>query len=213
MDHHCPSNVWLQIADGILAGINHAISNRLANLGAHVELLRMGGEGAGEALHGISAENEKLEEILRLSRLLPRERQPEPEPLDIPEMLPDIIALLHLHRDLREVECTVTGDPDILPVRVERSALLRTVLAMLVATGMRSDPSRTIALGYAGDGAYSLVSVEGEATAELEVPDPLKMRELIQRAGGSLAEVRESGKARYELRLPTLAELRRRSRG
>jgi hypothetical protein len=209
--HVCSFSAWQDVADGVLSGINHAISNRLANLSAHVELLRLGDVEATDAPGGIAAEGERLEELLRLSRLLPRERHTTAEPIAIPELLPDILALFHLHRDVEGIECDVEGDLTTLPVRVERSTLVRTILVMLVAVGSRVASSHRITLRYFGDGVYSSVAVQGE-TAKEGFADPLAMRPLIEEAGGTIAESLDGPTAGYELRLPTLAESRRRSR-
>ena len=200
---------WTATGDGILRGLNHALSNRIVTLGTLAEFVGAA-SGRGEQLgRALGEEVERLEELLEKFRMLPADIGLKPEPAHLSELLSEIVSLHQYHVDFRDVACAVIGDPDTLPVLTSRSTLIRTLLILLTAA-KRAALSRgesTVALRYGGDRSTVTVTIEAGtldegSTTTTEVSQPFELR----------AECDPRGAVRYRLRVVTLVEGRRRAR-
>ena len=221
------SEAWLQVSEELLRGANHALSNRLAALGAVVRVLEHRPTAAEPLIEALGREVERLEELGRLLQLLPHERDRGAEAIHLPELLREAAALHGMQGPLRDMSYDIDGSPDTLPVWSERSRLLHVVLLLLStaarATQLVADNSLTVR--YTGDESWVTVIVES-GTASSSDPQssiPPRAEELLGSIdldaiaemlgdGGKIAAVGESaeGAGRWELRLPTLLEARRR---
>ena len=202
------AEAWLPVSDALLAGVHHALNNRLATVGALAQLLALGDRSGTEAV--LPRELERLGATLRLIGLLHGHAGETQVPLRIPDFLPDALALAAQHRDIREVELSLETDPGALPVLATESALLRAVLALLVSAGLaaRESGARHVAVRLGGDERF--VSLEAEPAGDA-VGGPLGgagLGALWEAAGGEV-EMTETG---VIARLPTLPEARRRER-
>jgi len=194
---------WSTISNDLLHGLIHALNNRMAALGALVELARLGDE-EDDPLSGLAEELTLLGEVNALIALLP-ERRSEPEALELSSALGDAMRLHAHHPRLRRVACAVTADGALPPVRAPRWALVRALVILVhTAKGAREGPDR-------GDGAtIHLVAEGGEVAVRAEVrADPTE--ELVVLAARCGGRVERDGDV-LTLRLPTLTELRRRER-
>lgn len=198
-----PAEAWLEVSDGLVSGVHHALNNRVAAVSALAQLLALGGAPSPDTEHALLDEVGRFEGTLRLLRLLPRDPEGVPIPLHLPELLPEVLALVALHREIREVRYDVHGDPDVLPLVAEESALLRALLVLLVRAG-EAARSGEVSVRYGGDERFVVLEVLVEG-ASGGAPD-----------GGIAATFAEVGgevralEAGWEVRMPTLLEVRSR---
>lgn len=212
---------WLEASDGLLAGVGHALNNRVAALAAVGQVIASTTEGPlGAAL---SAESVRLQQAVHLLRLLVRRWSVEPEPVQLAEVLADVAELLSHHPDLREATLRVETEGSLPPLLAERSSLTHAFCILLIPAARAAERAGAGTLRVRCSATPVSVVVEvpfaaAPAAGNDEPPaaaeDPRAARGLIERAGGELS-VREEGDAAASLRvsLPTLQEARRRERG
>jgi hypothetical protein len=215
-----PDQLWLELSGGLLRGLGHALSNRIGAVRAVAQVLATAGEPSPlEA--ALIAETERLQRTADLLRLLPR-RAAEPEAVQLPDLVPDLIALLELHGDWFDIryDWVVEGDP--LPVRVEPSSFLHAVAIVMLAAAERADRTEERRVAARCRGSERAVEIEvrvvGEGAEETEGSeggwriDPAAAGPLLAAAGGTIATAVETDGWRLTVSLPTLPELRRRER-
>ncbi len=195
---------WESLTDALLRGVAHALSNRTGALTA----LRDLGVSDAESRELLGGEIERLTRLIDLLRLLPAETASTAEALDVAALARDAVAVLALHPQGREVRWTtpVIGTPQ--PARTERWVLLRCLL--LLCAGALDDGiaqgARELQVTTAGDAEATTVAVTSADGEPTRWRDPgAGARMLAERAG---AFVSRSARG-LELRLPTLAALRR----
>jgi hypothetical protein len=192
---------WLVLSDELLAGLVHALNNRVTALSVCAELAGLGDEQMlGEGT--LQAEVARLQRASALVGLLPA--RGKPEALELGPVLSDAIEIHSHHPRMRAVEGVVEVEGTIEPVRVPRWALLRLLLIVLdAAKGAAQDAERTTAtLRLTSDEQSVRVRA---ASREIEGAYAAEMAALC---GGAMA--REG--ADLVVSLPTLGELRRRER-
>lgn len=198
---------WLAAADGLVAGVHHAINNRLGTLSALAQLAAMGGSPGAQALAALREETERMGSTLRLLALLPRRPAEEPIPLQLGEVLPEALALVAQHREVRDVEFAVETAPDLLPVLCPETALVHALLVLLVGAGVaaREGGAARVDVRCSGDEHRVTLEVEPEGDA---VGGPLGGAGLaaLFAAAGAETEATETG---IIARLPTLLAGRR----
>lgn len=197
-----PAEAWLEVSDGLVSGVHHALNNRMAAVSALAQLLALGGAPSPDTEHALLDEVGRFEGTLRLLRLLPRDPEGAPIPLHLPELLPEVLALVALHREIREVRYDVHGDPDVLPLVAEESALQRALLVLLVRAGEAARSG--VSVHYGGDERFVVLEVLVEG-ASGGVPDG-GIPGMFAEVGGEVRAL-EAG---WEVRMPTLPEVRRR---
>lgn len=220
-------DAWLSVSDSLLHGVNHALSNRLAALGAVARILESGYPGRDPLIEMLIGEVGQIENVAGLLHLLPRDRGADAEPIHLPDLLGGAIALHRLQGPLRDTRYEVEEDPATLPVWAERWALVHALL-MLMSAAARAAQLRggqTVLVRYSGDETFVSLSVEAplmEGEAELagsrpeELLDPVDLgavAALLKPSDGVLMADEDPGgscAARFEIRLPTLVEARRR---
>jgi hypothetical protein len=216
------------IRDGILRGVAHALSNRVAALSGVAGLVDFGNLPADRLSRALSSEVSQLGQLVEMLRLLPSDIRPRGEAIELKSLLPSIVALHALHADLRDVPCTIQHDRNAQPIHLSRSVFVHAVLVLIdVAKRDALRDRGSVSLTYAGDSTWVTVVAEslpgavsptsgGSTGAELELKclvdaavaelDPslaVDVQRRGQRSGTGL---------RLELRLPTLLEVRRRER-
>jgi len=216
------------IRDGILRGVAHALSNRVAALSGVAGLVDFGSLPPDRLSRALGSEVSQLGQLVEMLRLLPSDAQPRGEPIELKTLLPAVVALHALHADLLDVPCTIHHDRDAHPVHLSRSTFVHVVLVLIDAA--KRDVMRdrgSVSLTYGGDSAWVTVAVESLAGAAPAGPGgsggtDLDLRRLL---GAAVAELdpsltvdvqrhsqRPGSGLRLELRLPTLLEVRRRER-
>ncbi len=192
---------WLTLSDELLAGLVHALNNRVTALSVCAELASLGDEqmlGQGVLLDEVG----RLQRAAALVGLLPA--RGHAEALEVAPVLADAIAIHSHHPRMRVVECTVDAQAGMQPVRVPRWAFLRLLLVMVdAAKGAALDaPNGTAILRLSSDD--SVVRIRAVAR-EREGAYAIEMAALCN--GVLTREGRE-----LELCLPSLSEVRRRER-
>ena len=216
------------IRDGILRGVAHALSNRVAALSGVAGLVDFGNLPPDRLSRALGSEVSQLGQLVEMLRLLPSDARPRGEPIELKTLLPAVVALHALHADLRDVHCTIQHDRDAHPVHVSRSTFVHAVLVLIDAA--KRDVLRdrgSVLLTYAGDSAWVAIAVESLAGVSPPATDgstgaDLELRRFVSAALAELdpsltVDIQRRGQRpgsglRLELRLPTLLEVRRRER-
>jgi C4-dicarboxylate-specific signal transduction histidine kinase len=200
------SLTWADEGDALVRGLAHTLSNRVAALGFTVESLGFEDAGSPEELRqALGIELRRLGDLTRLFKLLPREGVGRTEALQVADVLTDAMSLHEHHLQLRDVPTRIEIQPDVLPVRVERWALLR-ALVLLLSVARRA--------ATASDGRTALTVQVGGNPEEVWVAVPAAARDgddltaLAERAGGRI----DSASGDLRLVLPSLLRLRERER-
>ena len=191
---------WLALSDALLRGLIHTLNNRLTALSAYAQLAAMGDDDF-TALRMLPAELARMQEVSALLRLLAGDDGPA-EAIEIGPVLEDALSLMSHCAGPRAVQCTVSREGTLLPLRVPRTTLLR-LLLVLVAAGQRAaaDAGRdATVLRVIGDEQFVMLQVDSDAV-------PPYARAMARRCGATDELADEA-----ILRLPNLLELRRRER-
>ena len=214
------------LRDAILRGMAHALSNRVAALGGINGLADPGQiwtERLSKALHD---EARRLEEILRMLRLLPADGRGDPGAIELQPLVPDVIALHAYQSALLQVECTAVYDRETMPVFANRPLLVRTLL-LTIDSAKRHAHARggRVSVSYGGDADRVTVRVATEpspspvkaaanagdsGTANVDIAEGA-LRAAIAGVGGpsDIALAIDDDQLRIELTIPTLAAGRR----
>ena len=190
---------WLALADDLLAGLVHALNNRITAMSVCVELAGLGDD---QMLKDgmLAQEVGRLQRAGALLGLLPARGQPEA--LEIAPVLGDALAIHAHHPRVRGIDCTVEVHGSPPPVRVTRWALLRLLLVLVddAKAAAHDAQERTVTVELSGDArelqlrtaARGSISAYAEAMASV--------------CEGTL----QNHRGRVVLTLPGLAEVRRR---
>jgi C4-dicarboxylate-specific signal transduction histidine kinase len=206
---------WPELHDGLVAGLHHALNNRLAALSAVGQVVEADLAAEHPLSGSLRAELRRLESTVSLLGLLVA-GSGDPEPVHLPTALHEARQLLALHHSLRDVLLEVEVDDSLLPVWIDPAALLRALLGLLAAVGSRAggDASRLrieargdqesvrIDVGARGAAAGADAAATRIGTAWVEA--------ILRRAGGRLEVADAAGALTLSATLPTLPEVRRR---
>lgn len=121
---------WSDVSDRILAGLCHDLNGRVTSLAGMVQLLQLDEDSASMSPF-LDQEVSRLEGSVRMVRRLAGEQDEDPEPLHLPEIVPDLVGLFGKHRHLEGLETTLEMDPGLLPVVSRWTLLARSILILL----------------------------------------------------------------------------------
>jgi hypothetical protein len=189
------------LSDDLLAGLVHALNNRVTALSVCAELAGLGDDQMlTDGL--LLAEVARLQRASALVGLLPA--RGHPEALEIAPVLDDAIAIHAHHPRMRSVECSVEVVGPMQPVRAPRWALLRALLIIVdAAKGMAQDAQRgRTSVRLSSDERSVGVRASGRES------EGAYASEMATLCGGTITREGEE----LVLSLPTLTELRRRER-
>jgi hypothetical protein len=219
------AEAWLQTADGVLCGLNHALSNRIAAIGA-VDAAVADGHDVGHVSPAavspsIGRELERIDRLLRLYRLLESADGAPAEPARIADALPDAVRLFQHHLAVRDVPCAVESALDLSPVLLPPAALTQALLVLMCAAARRAantSPNGGIVLRCGGDADWVVVAVETRGLAKVlneAEPRELGAARWLLRHGAVTVDTAPTpgGGLRVSMRVETLATARRRERG
>lgn len=157
---------WLEVQDGLLRGLTHAMSNRIATISAAAYMLEHEDVTCQQAAESLRLETERMDGLLQLLRLLPSRDDTVFEPVAPRDVVNQAIALHAHHCDLRDVVIDVQVDPDVLPVWVDPHALMKALLLALTSAKRAAFPNMLgVTLRLGGDADEIRVSVRPEAGA------------------------------------------------
>ncbi|MHB1224859.1 MAG: hypothetical protein ACYC2G_12595 [Gemmatimonadaceae bacterium] len=162
---------WIDATDAVLRGLAHQLSNRTGTIGAVAEALAAS-EPSRELAAVLGAEAERLEALLRLLRLLPRDLARGPEPVRPADVVADAAALFAQHEAGRGTAVAMMDLDRTPPARVCVPALTH-ALVVLFAAAAGDDGASVSVRGEDVDGAARL-TVTGAAAAG---PDALAAAE------------------------------------
>lgn len=219
-------DAWLEVSDDLLAGVGHALSNRVAALTAVGQVLAATTEGP--FTKALSTESSRLQRAVQLLRLLIRRWDTEPEPIRVEDVLKDVVELLGHHPEVRNTSIRLEGAAGLAPVWSERSLLTHALCIVLSVAAEAverageaelvvrcSGTMEEVRLGISFPSGTAAVTAQGtsdEPPAGSRI-DPRAARGLIKRSGGELSVQEEDGARTVLLiQLPTLMEIRRRER-
>lgn len=215
---------WLTVSDGLLAGVHHALNNRMAALTAVAQVLESDLPRDHPLASALSGEAERLERTVSLLRALPRGRG-APEPVQLGDVLRTVVQLFGMHHAVRDVSCEVVEEPGILPLWIEPATLTHALLVLTTVAGWHARGLRDGKVVVRCAGGADLVTVTVQTQGEVEDgaareddPDgPLgridvrAVAEMLAAAGGEVEGGKEPGGGwRATARLLTLPEARRR---
>lgn len=215
-DQEAAAEAWLRVSDGLVAGIHHALNNRLAALTAVAQVLEMEIPADHPLRSSLSGEADRLQSTVGLLHHLPRGRGVA-EPLQLADVLRVVAELFALHHELRDIPLEVAGAADVLPVYCDPAQLTHALLLAAAAAGARVHPGAGSALRveYRGDAEWVTLELsaegeprgDGDAHGLLDGLAPGAAAPLLAPFGGELSV---DGPTRLTVRLPTLLAVRKR---
>jgi hypothetical protein len=125
---------WATVLDELLLGVTHNISNRVATLAGVSDILS-GDPTIPPILRALADEVPRLEEGIRLLRLLAAPGNEREEALEATRITDDAISLVQLHPSARNVSFELKGKRDDVPPVVARPTVLthELVVALVAA--------------------------------------------------------------------------------
>lgn len=210
---------WLRVAEKILKGLNHELSDRVASLDASTGQLAPEQPVAAAVVEVVRDDVTLLHHLLALYRSLTTEAIAAPEPTRLQDVVPLVVRLHEHHGDLRVVQCQVRADPDTEPVLVRQAAFTRCVLVLLASVAgntLRSGAPRLVTMEFGTEGPEVVMRFMGSAPRDQllfsgEGSLLHAVRAALAHAGGTVeGAVRrtgEHGHLMYEMRLPALSTI------
>jgi len=200
---------WIELADALVRGLAHSLSNRI---GALMALMHLGpGDPAIEERGFLAGEIDRLQEINRALKLLPADLNPRQEAVFPADVVHDALALIGMHPRAKEITFAVHEQSD-QPVRVERWAFLRLVLIVL-------DTAREITMARGGDSIDVSIAGDEQSVVVSATPSGAAISATLDASTDSLVDLLARSAAvctvtltAISLRIPALVELRRRER-
>lgn len=122
---------WDRVLDRILQGIGHDLNNRVQSLLSLVQLVQLDEEVSSLAPF-LEKEVDHLEEVVTLLRLLPGQPDEPEELIHLPDVLPRLVRINRIQKDLESVERSLEMEKDgLMPVRARWTCLSRSILVFL----------------------------------------------------------------------------------
>ncbi|MEO6864836.1 MAG: hypothetical protein ABI229_05240 [Gemmatimonadaceae bacterium] len=159
---------WATVLDKLLLGVTHNISNRVATLAGVSDILS-GDSTIPPILRALADEVPRLEEAIRLLRLLAVPEDEGEEALEAPRIADDAISLAQLHPACRNVSFLVVGRREVPPVLARPTALTHEMVIALTSAAAGSGASAAVAdsdgtllripIVFATDGEDLVISV------------------------------------------------------
>lgn len=207
----------IEALDGLLRGLNHALSNRINTLNTLLAVLQEHEGADREIVDALAKEEVRFEELLRLYRLMPLELGADREPMVLADPVKDALALFAHHLDVRMLRCTVDGLETAPPVRSRRQPLTTAILVLLVVVARpvaEEDEEAGIQLRLTADD--DVVRLRASATSPTPIVDEsawIALDWLAARLDISVSRgMGDDHCAWAELALPTLAAERKKGR-
>jgi hypothetical protein len=202
-----PESRWSSVADGLLRGLAHALSNRVAALQAVTQLLDVSTTISGELRAALAGEAGRLNALVELLRVLPLGPA---SAIRLPELLPEVLALHAMHPDLPDPASSLAVDADPLPVHGDAAALTRALLLLLWVLSPTGVEAEAVSVRIDGDEEWAVVDLAGSATRETGAAVLREAEAMLERGGFEAAIVLEDDRQPgVRLRIATLARRRR----
>lgn len=197
------------MSEGLIAGVHHALNNRMAALRAVGQVLETDLPANHPLAGALTTELQRLEQTAGVMALLTPD-EPDQVPFQISDVVRDAASLCELHHSLRDLRLEYSMADRLLPVLGQPWRVLRAILLMIAAAARKGAPE--IRLWAEGDERVVRVTLEAKGGEEygdqtLSVADA-DVEAAVRGAGGSFARDGE----RLQMTLLTLPEARRAGR-
>jgi hypothetical protein len=199
-----PDEGWRSVVGLLIAGLGHDLNGRLTALMGIAHVARHTGADR-ELLDVLDDQVRRLELTIRALRGWPVGAPGKPELTRIKDLIPPIVELY---------ECRGGGDDPVLKVlegpsnaiRIRMRPFMEAVLLLLAAAEHgEGGTHRPLLVHYGSDQGEAWLAIEGEADGDADTSNRSidEARELVEKAGGRLAEAsQQDGKVRLEVRIP-----------
>ena len=200
---------WLTVHDELLRGITHALSNRIATIGASAYMLEHGDVPLEQSTQALRAETDRMELLLQQLRQLPARPNAEPEPMTVNDICASAVSVHRNHGELRDIECDIDVDADVYPIWAEPQSVLHALLVALSAAKRSAAPDSRVLLHAAGDANVVKIRISARQPAltddSLNTIDAETAGWLLAANGGTARAIHDG----CELELPTLLAIRK----
>jgi hypothetical protein len=159
---------WAAVLDNLLLGITHNISNRVATLAGVSDILA-GDPTIPPILRALADEVPRLEEGIRLLRLLAAPENEREEAIEATRVAGDAMSLARLHEASRNAVFEVVATRDVPPVIARPTLLTHALVVAFVgaaeeaANGLGQGNARAevarVRLGFSTEGDDLLMTV------------------------------------------------------
>lgn len=204
---------WLAIHDELLRGITHALSNRIATIGATSYMLEHGDVAVPQTIEALRVESERMDTLLQQLRQLPARPGAEPEPMTVGDLCSNAIRIHAHHGEWRDCEVDVIEDPDVYPIWGEPSGITHAILVALTAAKRNAVPGSRVRIHVSGNTSVVRISASApdanDSGNNLNIADAEAASWLVATHGGT-ARALDHG---AELEVPTLLAVRRARKG
>ncbi len=206
------TGAWQPVADGLLRGLNHTLSNRVSALSSYGAFVEAGEELDPDHLAALVTEVAQLERLLRLYRMLPLAADGREEPVRVGDALPDAADLIAAHLDLRTVPLHIEVSSETPPVLARLNALVQALALVLHAAGEEAleagdDGAINVRVFAAGDRVMTAIAAV-HATGPAPTAGPVADAVALLLPGATL-EALDAPAWGLVLALPDLAAARR----
>jgi hypothetical protein len=173
---------WASVLDELLVGVSHSISNRVATLAGVSDILSDESD-LPPILRALADEVPRLEEGIRLLRLLAVPHDEAPEASEPTRLADDAVLLAGVHPACRSVSFVLAHRRDVPPVVARPVALTHEIVVILIAAASAASAASAV-----GRQEEELASVAEQATGPLVIPIQFTSdgRELAISAGALL---------------------------
>jgi hypothetical protein len=207
---------WLRVSEGLIAGVHHALNNRMAALSAVGQVLEADLAASHPLANALSGELQRLENTAAMLRLLVSSR--EAEPVQLEAITSDLSRLFFMHHALRDLALDIEIAEGLYPLWVDPAALLRALSILTAVAGGRAGAGdQRVHVAATGTPVtveitvHAVGSAEGdEFRSELNGVEWESAGALLKDWGGEVEIEETAEELTLKLRLPTLPEARRR---
>ena len=163
---HAGALHWLTVQDDLLRSLAHALSNRVGTVMALSALLETGTDPARIG-KGLSEETERMDQLLRLLRAVPRPAEPTIEPMLLSDAMDVAVRLAGEHVAARSVRVSWADESSPLPVRADPVAVAHaaTVALLSVARWAGADGGVRVTVRTSGDRVEAVLCPEAATLA------------------------------------------------
>ena len=134
---------WASVLDQLLLGVSHNISNRVATLAGVSDILS-GDATLPPILRALAGEIPRLEEGIRLLRLLAAPENESEEALEPTRLVDDAISLANLHPDCRGVLFELVGRREVPPVVARPATLTHEIVVAIITAASEIERGESV---------------------------------------------------------------------
>lgn len=208
-----PAVRWLALYDELLRGITHALSNRIATIGAAVYMLEHGDVPLAQSLESLREESNRMEVLLQQLRQLPQRPGAQAEPITVNDACAPAVLVHAHHGEWRDVMCTVEVADDVYPICVEPHGFTHALLVALTAAKRNATSGNSVRIHATGDinvVRIRVADVNAVSTDDALLAVDARCAAWLLAPSGGTARVIAAG---CELEVPTLLAVRRARKG